>query len=388
MSFIRTPGGLHLSLNGLTRTLAKSDPVYPKVVEALARDATDDEVLEILEAELRRMEQAVKVTDDIELKGGELYFKGEVIAGTLGARMLEMLEEGFSLEPMSAFLNNLEKNPSRKVHSRLYEFLEYGKNPITSDGCFLAYKAVAENFRDIHSGKFDNSVGALLSMPRHKVDDDDTRTCSSGYHVCSFDYLASFARSSGHVMICKVNPADVVSIPTDYNNTKMRVCRYEVIGEYEGYYKGQGDALSATTVAVDEDYPFLVEIQREEFGPWEAITRHARLVEAANSFEEFVQEDYVFAARLRNAVTDVTLEEKDNPDYVEPEFEERPVLDNEDAGYKLRGVDEHGMATDIDDEDDYDDVQSAGAAAFAYISDYASVQVVDKVTGEVMLTLT
>jgi hypothetical protein len=33
-------------------------------------------------------------------------------------------------------------------------------------------------------------------------------------------------------MILKINPADVVSIPSDYNNTKGRTCRYEVVGEH------------------------------------------------------------------------------------------------------------------------------------------------------------
>ena len=33
-------------------------------------------------------------------------------------------------------------------------------------------------------------------------------------------------------MIVKTNPKDVVSIPADYNNTKCRTCKYEVIGEY------------------------------------------------------------------------------------------------------------------------------------------------------------
>jgi hypothetical protein len=32
-------------------------------------------------------------------------------------------------------------------------------------------------------------------------------------------------------MIVKVNPRDVVSIPSDYNDSKGRTCRYEVVGE-------------------------------------------------------------------------------------------------------------------------------------------------------------
>lgn len=388
MSYIRTPGGLHLVLNGKAQTLAKTDPVYPKVVEALGRNASDDEVLAIIEAELRRMEEATKVATDIELKGGELFYKGEAIAGTLGIRMKEMLDEGFSLEPMAAFLNNLHNNPSGRVLSRLYDFLEYGKNPITEDGCFLAYKAVREDFRDCHSGKFDNSVGAILEMPRNKVDDRDEHTCSYGFHVCSFDYLASFARSGGHVMICKVNPADVVSIPTDYNNTKMRVCRYEVIGEHEGYYTGEGDSLSATTVAVDEKNPFQVEIQREEDGHWEPMTRHARLVDGATSMEELLGEDYAYAVRLRNTVTDVTLEEKENENFVAPFDDDEPsVLDNDDNGFMLRGVLSNGNLEDIEGEDDYFSAEAAASAAFAYMENYDAVQVVDKATDEVVVTL-
>ena len=32
-------------------------------------------------------------------------------------------------------------------------------------------------------------------------------------------------------MLIKVNPRDVVSIPVDYNNSKGRCCKYEVVGE-------------------------------------------------------------------------------------------------------------------------------------------------------------
>jgi hypothetical protein len=34
-------------------------------------------------------------------------------------------------------------------------------------------------------------------------------------------------------MIVKINPRDVVAIPADYDNTKGRTCRYEVIAEYK-----------------------------------------------------------------------------------------------------------------------------------------------------------
>jgi hypothetical protein len=50
-------------------------------------------------------------------------------------------------------------------------------------------------------------------------------------HFCSQEYLPHFGGSDSRVVIVKINPRDVVSIPTDYNNAKGRACRYEVIGE-------------------------------------------------------------------------------------------------------------------------------------------------------------
>jgi hypothetical protein len=34
-------------------------------------------------------------------------------------------------------------------------------------------------------------------------------------------------------MIVRINPKDMVSVPTDYANTKGRCCRYEVVAEYK-----------------------------------------------------------------------------------------------------------------------------------------------------------
>jgi len=96
----------------------------------------------------------------------------------------------------------------------------------------LAYKVVRSNFMDKHSGRFDNSPGKTVEMPRAKVDDNDNNTCSSGLHACSKDYVKFFSNgSSDKLVVVKIAPEDVVSIPTDYNNTKLRCCKYLVVSE-------------------------------------------------------------------------------------------------------------------------------------------------------------
>jgi hypothetical protein len=126
-------------------------------------------------------------------------------------------------------MENLMANPSYRAVNELYGFLEKNNLPITSDGHFLAYKKVREDYKDCHSGTFDNSVGKVVEMERNQVNDNKEQTCSAGLHFCSEGYLRHFGGE--RVMILKINPRDVVSIPTDYNDSKGRCCRYEVIGE-------------------------------------------------------------------------------------------------------------------------------------------------------------
>ena len=206
-------------------TIAKSHPTYQKVVDAIK--ASDwDTVKSIIDP--------VKVVlnygrGNVSIQGDKLFWKGDEFNGTLAKRMIEMLQEGFTIEPMVLFMENLMQNPSKRAVDELYGFLEKNNLPLTPDGHFLAYKRVRDDFLDVHSGTMDNSPGKVVEMERNKVDDNKDNTCSTGLHFCGQSYLAHF--SGARTVIVKVNPADVVSIPSDYNGAKGRACRYEVIGE-------------------------------------------------------------------------------------------------------------------------------------------------------------
>jgi hypothetical protein len=166
---------------------------------------------------------------NVSIQGETLFWKGKELHTTLAVKMIDMLKEGFPIEPMVHFMDNLYQNPSKRAVDELYGFLEKGNLPITPDGHFLAYKKVRDNYFDVHSGTMDNSVGQVVEMERFNVDDNKDNTCSTGLHFCSKDYLTSFGGE--RTVIVKINPRDVVSIPSDYNATKGRACRYEVIGE-------------------------------------------------------------------------------------------------------------------------------------------------------------
>lgn len=237
--YVRTKDGITLVVNGKPFHVAKDETHYPDILAALKDGAPGDKLVDIIEANVRAVQAATQITAAIRIDNGVVFYNGQPLHNSMTERMVDMLNEGFDLKPMALFLENLMQNPSYVAVSELYGFLEKGKMPITPDGHFMAYKAVRGDFKDIHSGTFDNSIGAICEMPRNQVDDNRERTCSAGLHFCSWDYLPHFAHANGHVMLVKINPKDVVSIPADYNDTKGRCARYEVVGEYEGYYTEQ-----------------------------------------------------------------------------------------------------------------------------------------------------
>lgn len=170
---------------------------------------------------------AVVMVDD------EITYAGQPLNNYLTLRIVEFASQGLPIEHYLRFLDNLMANPSRTSREELYQFLEVANLPVTEDGCFLAYKGVRSDFRDIHSGKFDNSPGVTHRMPRREVDDNRNQTCSYGFHAAAYEYAKNFM-GGGRLVAVKINPKDVVSIPADYNNQKLRCCEYSVAFEVPG----------------------------------------------------------------------------------------------------------------------------------------------------------
>jgi hypothetical protein len=212
-------------INNQPHTISKTHITYQKVLDAIkANDWTT--VQDIIEPKKVVLNYG---QGNVSIQGEDLFWKGNKMHNALTNRMIQMLQEGFPVEPLVFFMENLMQNPSKRAVDELYGFLEKNNLPITPDGYFLAYKKVREDYMDVHSGTFNNSVGMICEMERNQVDDDKNRTCSAGLHFCSQEYLDHFGGE--HTMILKINPRDVVSIPTDYDFSKGRTCRYEVIGE-------------------------------------------------------------------------------------------------------------------------------------------------------------
>lgn len=221
-----------ITADGNTMTItSESHRNYNEIREA-TKEHNWPLVQELIDLASQMAKQFESVSGSVRIKHGILYFGERAISGVLGERAVQMHNEGFNMDPLFAFVENLYENPSKRSVTQLYGFLEATDLPITEDGHFLAYKMISKDYKDLRTGTMDNSIGAIPEMNRNECDEDPTRTCSTGLHFCSQKYLGFY--SSGHrTVIVKVNPRDVVSIPTDYNNSKGRACRYEIVGEFE-----------------------------------------------------------------------------------------------------------------------------------------------------------
>ncbi len=264
--FIWVDGNLTVVLKSKSYQVLPDHTNYKMIVEALPT-ATEDELLELVD-----IEKAVASFSDgqVTIVNSKVMFEGEEVHGSISKRILEFMSKGLPFQPLVKFLDNLMQNPSMQSQQELYDFLEHENLPITEDGCFLAYKAVNSDFKDKYRGTFDNQVGQVCEMRRAKVDDNRGRGCSAGLHAGALNYVAEYGSvdDGDNIVIVKINPEDVVSVPSDCNCEKLRTCKYEVVGLYQGelpkpLYKAEFEA----DTYVDDD-EWLLEEQIEA-GYWD-----------------------------------------------------------------------------------------------------------------------
>jgi hypothetical protein len=248
-------GGDHLSYNGIMEAIKAGDKDKVKSLVD-ARKAVED-----------------FSNGSVTIKGDEVFWNGMKMHGAITTRMISMMREGFDISPLVNFMDRLMQNPSKQAVDEAYMFFEACDLPITPDGYFLAFKKVNDNFFDVHSGTVCNKPAHMMSleeaarfkpgvisgkkgevcvqvrngithvsMPRNMVDDKRDNTCSEGLHFCSKSYLNNFGGS--RIVVLKIDPKDVVSIPSDYNNAKGRCSSYQVVDELKV------DAAKAFTKAV------------------------------------------------------------------------------------------------------------------------------------------
>lgn len=280
----------------ITRSVAKDHPNFEKVMELvtayqngdLEAPALGGELLAAADLERAFQEEFKKVEGILDgrmaMKGGAILVDGDPIDPTLQGHILRLLNE--KGEPRNAsnwrafarFVENLYSNSSEFVRQQLFGWLSYqmlhGDGfTLTEDGCFVGYKGCAGtvdaplsvragsaivNGKRV-TGQIPNPVGAVVEMPRSQVQADPSVGCSHGLHIGTYNYAKDWAK--GVLLLVKVNPRDVVSVPTECQAQKIRACRYEVLEVTEGPHNGTTYYPAAETLTATVDEKTLATLQ-------------------------------------------------------------------------------------------------------------------------------
>jgi hypothetical protein len=222
------------------KILSASTELYAKVLEALLVKKDYALVEKLLFPEVLLAQEtkgALKSSSVGTIRDNENLPVDPVVRDYLE----EFLDKGYSLEPLVALAKNIKRAHNQFVRDQMVRFLRAGKLPLTEDGCFIAFRGVYKveendtemfsrgfkvgDFIDNYSKSIRNNVGDAPRMAWEQVDQNPHQTCSAGLHVGSWAYMGHYH----HIVAVKVNPADVVSVPYEYGDQKMRCMSFEVM---------------------------------------------------------------------------------------------------------------------------------------------------------------
>ena len=84
-------------------------------------------------------------------------------------------------------------------------------------------------YTDMHTRSMNIELGVPVVMQRKDCDSDPAHDCSYGLHVGATKYVERFGNEATAILVCLVNPANVVAVP-NYDSSKMRVSEYFPVG--------------------------------------------------------------------------------------------------------------------------------------------------------------
>lgn len=171
----------------------------------------------------------------VDVKKGQIVYTPEQgvpfeVSHKLTSRIIDTItKDGVEgADALMNFLDRLMLNPSNRSVNELYGFIQHNDIVITPKGTFYAWKVVRDTYFDKHSNTMDNSVGNEVRVARNQVNEDSDVTCSYGLHVCARSYISHFGSNGDRVVRVEVDPIDVVAVPKDYSDSKMRCAGYIV----------------------------------------------------------------------------------------------------------------------------------------------------------------
>lgn len=216
---------------------------FGALMTALTQMEHDDvAIMRYLDIEQGLTDLFQPLSERVSVNGTTICFDGDPVQNALTDKILAYFFGNIdNWKPLVNFFEKVQTNPNEHSRQHLFTWLERNHFILCEDGDFLGYKGVYKhgengfissssgeamvNGRRI-KGRIPTTPGVVVEMPRSKVQHSPGQACAEGLHVGNWRYASTFA--GHHVVLVKVNPRDVVSVPSS-ETEKMRVCRYYVV---------------------------------------------------------------------------------------------------------------------------------------------------------------
>ncbi len=214
--------------------------------EAIVADAIagDEDVIYSFDLAKPVEDAFLKISDRVSVRSGHVYFDGDLVHNVMTEHILRFLDQNLldELDAVVSFFEKVAQNPSEHSRENLYRWLNTHDFSIDRTGDIIGYKGVYQaetGYKSsssgratvdgkVHVGQIPQQISSVVEMPRSEVQFDPSDGCSTGLHVGTYNYAGGYGNT---MLLVRVNPRDVVSVPTDCNDAKMRVCRYFVVSE-------------------------------------------------------------------------------------------------------------------------------------------------------------
>lgn len=256
-------GNITAFISGNMYAADEQHPFFNEIVRRVLEG--DETVASLFDADNQVAEIFTNLTDRIRIDRSRVLIDNDEIDDVYADQIVETLRQGDdeeTIRPLVKFLENVYTNLEAHTRKNLSRWLEAtGGFTIDEDGDILGYKGLTAAGGSVHlgpavvngkdvNGSVPNEPGSVVEMKRSAVEHDPSVACASGLHVGTWSYARSFGQ--GVTALVKVNPRDVVSVPTDCGGQKMRVSRYKVVRYID---EALQTAVAPSGFVPAEDYP-------------------------------------------------------------------------------------------------------------------------------------
>lgn len=270
--------------------MTNDNPFFQKAVSAAI--AQDESVREMFDPSQVIGAHFKRIGDRVTVVNNTIFYDGAPMDGAIEQQILRTLDSDdvdADLDSLVRFYEKLMLNPNAHSREQLYRWLKTHDFTITPEGDIVGYKGVRADYMSQHAGRaivdgtviegqVPNRVGSIIEMRRDDVQHDPSSACSTGLHVGTYRFASTFI-SGGITLAVKIDPRDVVSVPTAAGDAKMRVCRYAVMEVVNQAYDTQVLRPEQEEEEVEANAEVMITVTTNAERPsrwWQRFTRGRR----------------------------------------------------------------------------------------------------------------